>query len=144
MDNVFHPSNYDPAPTPAEKALYDQFITEYVKDYNAYESLIRCGFGATFAFNLAQVFPLKPYINQRITEHKATIPVEDKSIEAQDKALVLSVAREIAQNGKRSERIAAAALMAKIRGMDVQPDKSGEALKQLADDFRELSKTLPD
>lgn len=135
---------YDPVPTPAEKALYDQFVEQYMVDFNAFEACMRVGFGASYALEYAKIFLLKPYIIRKIAEKRNTAAADPQKQEDQDKALVLSVARELAQNGKGAQRVAGAALLARIRGMDVQPDKTGDALKQLADDFKDLAKNLPD
>ena len=51
---------FEPAPTGSEKLLYDQFIAEYIKDFNALEAAIRVGFSPSFAMEYAKVFVTKP------------------------------------------------------------------------------------
>jgi hypothetical protein len=133
-----------PEPTPSEKALYDKFVVEYVRDYNAVEACVRIGFEMVFAVEFAQRFLTKPYVIKAIADHKASVPTEDKKIEEQDRSLVIAGLRELSQNGKGSQRVAALVALGKFRGMDIVPDKSGDALKEIADQFKDLAKNLPD
>lgn len=134
----------EPEPTPQEKALLDQFLDQYFIDYNALEACIRVGFQETFAMEYAKRFMWKPYVVRKIAEHRNTLPKDVEKADDADKALVLATLRELAQNGKGAQRTAAALGLARIKGMDVQPDKAGEALQQLADDFANLAQKLPD
>lgn len=133
---------FEPEPTPSEKALWTKFVQEYVKDFNAVEACVRVGFGLTYALVYAPIFLSKPFVIRAVADYKAKIPVNEKAEEDLDKSLVIATLREAAQNGK--QRVAAALGLARIRGMDVPVDKSGDALQQLADDFKNLAKNLPD
>lgn len=135
---------FEPAPTPGEKALYDQFVTEYIKDYNPVEACVRVGFGMTFALEYAKLFIAKPYVQRALAEHRNKPPEDEKKQEEQDKAMIISVLRECAMNGQGATRVAAARALASIRGLDVQPDKTGDALEKIAEEFRNLAKELPD
>ena len=130
-------------PTAQEKALYDKFILEYVKDFDAFAACIRVGFVPTFAMEYCKVFMTKPYILRKIIEHKTT-PVEDTNEMAKDRALILATLREAMQTGNQQVRVAASAKLMALHGLDQTPDKTGDALEKIVDQFKQISKDLPD
>lgn len=125
-----------------EKALRDLFVEEYVKDFDAFQACIRVGFQATFAVEYAKRFYAEPYVQRRIAE-KQREPVQNTDVQQQeDKALILSVLRQAAQNGPYASRVAAAKQLATIHGFDRQPaDQSAE--QQMIELFRNFAQRAP-
>lgn len=63
--------------TDGEKAVRDQFVTEFLKDRNSYLAAIRCGFIGTFAIEYAKRFMGEPYVQCLIDELSTPDPDEE-------------------------------------------------------------------
>lgn len=108
-----------PELTDAEKKLRDVFVNEFQVDGNAFKAAIRTGFQAAFAKDYAAKFMAETYVLQRI-EAVRQLKLDEHKSEAFDKNIVRDVLRKIAQDesANHSARVAAAAKMAAILGMD--------------------------
>jgi hypothetical protein len=101
-----------------EIILRNEFVKNYLIDFDPVLACMRLGFKRTFAETWAKTFMDEPYVVKRITEltYKTT---EDEGLQEElDKQLTLSVLREAAQRGPFSSRVAAASKLASILGMD--------------------------
>lgn len=109
---------------PQEKALRDRFVEEFLVDGNAYLAALRVGFQAGFAKDYSAKFFNEPYVQQRL-EHLKQNPGEAKQVEKYDKNLVMATLRTVATNQfeKGAARVAAAAKLAAIYGMDKPVEK---------------------
>jgi len=144
MNAPFNPSMFEPEPTPNEKALWDKFVEEYTRDFNAVEACIRVGFVLTYAIEYSKIFLSKPYIQRKIMDAKSRPPKSEEDKLAEVKALIDATLRECMLNGQPATRAVAAKAMASIHGLDQSADKSGETLTKLVESFRNVAKALPD
>lgn len=136
------PSLFEPELNDQEKALRELFVQEYLKDFNTVQACLRVGFQAAFATEYAKRFIQEPYVQRRIAELRVAAPSNEELQAQQDKALVLSVLREEAQNGQSTSRVAAARQLAAIYKMD-QPDGSEASDQALVEAFREFAAKVP-
>lgn len=132
----------EPELSPQEKALRDAFVLEYVKDFDPYSACLRVGFQSAFAIEYAKKFMGESYVQQRISELQRVTPENEEAQAKEDKALVLSVLRQAAQNGPYASRVAAAAKLASILGLD-RPDGGEEGEQALIDAFRDFAARAP-
>lgn len=141
MDELINP--FEAPPTPTEKALWDKFVAEYVKDYDAFKACLRLGFLESFAQEYARIFMSKGYIQRAITAHKNNpVPIPDQ-LEA-DRALMLATLREACHHGPYQSRVLAVDRLGAMHGINKSPDRSGEQLEKLVDAFATMAKVLPD
>lgn len=122
-----------------QKALRDQFVEEYLKDFNALNACLRVGFEIQHAQNYSQTFLEDTYVQRRLREQFYTHQkgmTEEQVIE-QDKQLILNSLRQAAQHGPYTSRVAACAKLASIHGLDKGDAKDGEDLADLLRDFAE-------
>lgn len=142
---VINFSDYmDNEPTPQQKALWDKFVEEYVKDFNSVEAAMRIGFNVTFAVEYGRIFLGQPYV-QRLIMKKKMEPVPETEDEVQkDKSLIIATLRETMLNGQPATRVVAAKTLAGIHGLDQAPDRSSEELEKLVNAFKDVAKHLPD
>ena len=101
-----------------EKILRNEFVRNYLIDFDPVLACMRVGFAKAFAENYAIRFMAEPYVQQRITDLTLQAPDDTDAQEEADKQLTLTVLREAAQRGPYSSRVAAAAKLATILGMD--------------------------
>lgn len=135
--------SFETALTDQEKALRDAFVTEYLKDYDSLQACIRIGFLVTFAKEFHIKLMSESYVLRRITELQRAAPADEKQQELQDKALILSSLRQATQNGPYNSRVAAAAKLAAIYGMDRNENADNEKEQKLVDMFKEFAKRAP-
>ena len=135
----------EPVPTPSEKALWDQFLDEYMKDFNPFDACLRVGFSELFAIEYSKNLMAKPYIKQEIMRRKSEVGAEkDEDKIARHKALIEATLLETMQNGQPATRVAAAKTLAGIHGLDQAPDRSGDAISNLVDELKTVATLLPD
>ena len=115
------PRLMEPEPFGQEKALRDLFVQEYIKDFDPFQACLRVGFQAAFAVEYAKKFMGEAYVQRRITELQRATPENEDAQAKEDRALILSVLRQAAQNGPYASRVQAAAKLATIYGLD-RPD----------------------
>lgn len=125
-----------------EKALRDLFVQEYIKDFDPFQACLRAGFQAAFAVEYAKRFMSEAYVQRRIADLQRATPENEDAQAKQDKALVLSVLRQAAQNGPYASRVQAAAKLATILGLD-RDDSVEESEQALIDAFREFATRAP-
>lgn len=118
----------EPELSSAEKTLRDQFVKEYLFDFDAYQACMRVGFANQFASDYARRLMGEPYVQRRIAELSKVSPSDEKEQAEQDKLLTLRVLREAAQRGPYASRVAAAAKLAAILGLDAPVKSSQEVL----------------
>lgn len=134
---------FEPEPSKEQKVLWDAFIAEYAKDWNPLQAACRVGFNLHFAQEYARVFLSQPYVQRKIQTLKREI---DPELEDLDKVrkFIKGNLLELAQNGDPKTRNAALRNLMVLEGFDQAPDRSGEALKDLVDHFKSVTKELPD
>lgn len=101
-----------------EIALRNEFVRQYLLDYDEVLACMRLGFTKPFALEYSAKFMLDPYVQQQISINKLKSADDEQDQEEADKSLVLSVLREAAQKGPFASRVAAASKLAAICGMD--------------------------
>lgn len=133
---------FEPQPSPAQKALYDKFIEEYIKDFNGVAAAIRCGFHRSYAEQFAPIFLAKAYVQQKIMDakHNPNTGLTDQEIKARVEATYLAAI----ESGDPKAAVAAAKNLAAMRGVDVAPDRKGDELEKVVKAFKSLGQTLPD
>jgi len=132
----------EPELSEQEKALRDLFVQEYIKDFDPFQACLRVGFQAAFAVEYAKRFMSEPYVLRLIAELQRSTPENEDAQSREDKALVLSVLRQAAQNGPYASRVQAAAKLASILGLD-RPDGGEEGEQALIDAFRDFAARAP-
>jgi hypothetical protein len=118
----------EPELSSSEKALRDQFVKEYLYDFDAYQACIRVGFANQFASDYARRLMGEPYVQRRIAELSKITPEDEHEQLEQDRLLTLRVLREAAQRGPYASRVAAAAKLSAILGMDAPVKTSAEVM----------------
>lgn len=108
----------EPDLTPAEKALRDQFVEQYLVDFDPFKAALRIGFLHSVAMTYAQQLMQEGYVLREIARRERIDPEDDKAQAARDRQLTLNTLRQAAQNGPYASRVAAAAKLASILGMD--------------------------
>jgi len=146
MSDPLNPAMFfAPIPSPQEKALWDKFVEEYMKDFNALEACLRIGFDHVFAVEFSKTLLVKPYVQQEIMKRKLDLgDIKEEDLIARDRALILATLREGAQSGQMATRVAAAKVLAGMHGLDQAPDKTGDAVSRLVEDLKTVAKHLPD
>ena len=135
---------YEPQPTEAQKALYDKFVDEYIKDFNGLQAAIRTGFNLTYAREYAPIFLGYPYVQRRIDELKSKPKEANVNHVDEVRQLVESTYRMVIASGDPKAAVTAATKLAEMNGLMVPPDKSGEELDKLVNAFKEVAKAVPD
>lgn len=134
----------DPAPSEAQKALWDQFVAEYVKDFNALAACMRVGFNLVYAEQYAKLFLSYPYVQRKIMEYKNTPALPEKdALEVARKRIEAKLV-ELMECGDPKTMATATKTYAEMKGLMVAPDRSGEALEKLVDHFKKTAIVLPD
>ena len=136
------PRLMEPELSEQEKALRDLFVQEYIKDFDPFQACLRVGFQAAFAVEYAKRFMSEAYVQRKIADLQRSTPENEDAQAKQDKALVLSVLRQAAQNGPYASRVQAAAKLATILGLD-RDDSVEESEQALIDAFREFATRAP-
>ena len=136
------PRLMEPEPSGQEKALRDLFVQEYIKDFDPFQACLRVGFKSAFAVEYAKKFMGEAYVQRRIAELQRATPENEDAQAKEDRALILSVLRQAAQNGPYASRVQAAAKLATIYGLD-RPEGGEEGEQALIDAFREFAARAP-
>lgn len=105
--------------SPAEMALRQRFVDQYVIDYNSFLAAQRVGFNTQSAARWGKLFLNESYVQNLIKEKELNkAKLEDEDQELQDISIILATLRDVAQNGTFGSRVQAATTLAKIRGLD--------------------------
>lgn len=153
MDDRGTPSFWDqmvmqPMLTERERALRDVFVTEYLKDYDAWAAAIRVGFLKSVAGQYAQELMEDPYVRQEISRQQLTPDVKDpaQALQAKQAQIEASLLREAHYRGPGSShgaRVAALAKLAAMAKMGGDEDGGADATETLISVFREMAKKVP-
>lgn len=108
--------------SPAEKALRDRFVTEYLVDYDAWAAAVRIGFLSTVAVQYAQMLLQEAYVQQEIRrltigeskDEKAAIKERRRQVEAG----LLREAHRMGPGSSHMGRVQALKALAKIHDME--------------------------
>lgn len=109
-------------PSPGEKKLKDNFVTEYLVDFDAWAAAIRVGYARSIAATYAQVMLEDTYVRreiQRRQQAEATNPRE--AAKAKKRMIEASLMREAHYKGPgatHNARVTALTTLAKINDMD--------------------------
>jgi hypothetical protein len=134
---------FAPALTPGETALREQFLQEYIKDFDDVAAAMRCGFMHAFAKEYGPKFLQEPYVQWRLAELKTATPLDEAKQAEADRQMILAGLRQTAQNGPYQTRVAAMKTMAGILGIDKAPEPIRDIAAELSDAFEKLADKLP-
>lgn len=132
----------EPELSSQEKALRDSFVIEYLKDFDPYAACLRVGFQSAFAVEFSKKLIHESYVQKRIAELQRVQPSNKEVQDKEDEALVRNVLRQASQNGPYASRVAAAAKLANILGID-KPESTDDNEKALIDAFKEFAARAP-
>lgn len=142
-------SNGEVSYSKSDKELRDKFISEYLRDYNAYASCVRIGFMDEEAFETAKAFMEEPYVKRGIADaedsrakHLRVTESEDLSQlpagfvphnEETDKQRIVSgLFREAFYKGPgatHNSRVSALGTLAKIYKLDKEEAKDIDVIR---------------
>lgn len=124
----------------AQKMLRDQFVDEYLKDYDPFRAAIRCKFSGPFAVEWSKRFMLEGYVQRRIME--ITRKQRDLSDEEERLAHMENM-RALSYNADTSSaRIAAGKEFAEMKGWK-KDNTAATAADDLVEAFKDIAKRLP-
>jgi hypothetical protein len=116
-------SQFASALTESERAMRDRFVEQYIEDFNAIDSLIRCGYTAQYAKDYAPKFMSEPYTLNRIKARQLEIGVTTDA-EIHKRRVISALYREAnSMFNSGSARVSALRSIADIVGI-VAPVKS--------------------
>jgi hypothetical protein len=106
--------------TEHEKLTRQQFVTEYLKDYDARKACLRIGYSNLFAKDFAERFMNEPYTVKLIAEYEGgTLPGEEIDDEKEKKRILNALWREANSMGSpAAARVAALSKLTAIFGME--------------------------
>lgn len=119
--------------TPAQKALRDMFVNEYLIDYDAVAAAQRCGFERQFAREFATKFMDEAYVQQRINAIKFADmdpQAETKYNQARVKAALMFEAHYRGPGSSHAARVAALSKLAALNGLE-NPKKIEATVKHM-------------
>jgi hypothetical protein len=143
-DNIDPNMFLEPAPTEGQKALWDRFVAEYVKDFNPMAAALRVGFNSLFAQEYLKTLMAQPYVQRKIDAYKSQPIEDDKDRVATLRKRVEATFMQAMECGDPKVMVAAASKLGEMHGFMEAPDKSGEDLKDLVNAFKEVAKVVPD
>lgn len=111
--------------TEHEKSTRQQFVKEYLKDYDARKACLRIGYSNLFATDFAKRFMDEPYTLKLISEHESGNASDDSIDEEKERKRILAAIWREANNmaSPAAARVAALNKLTSIFGMDA-PTKS--------------------
>lgn len=107
----------EPQLSPAELALRDNFVFQYLIDFDPYQAAVRVGFLSNLALSYAQRFMGEGYVLRKIAELSRACPDNENEQRKRDESLTLNTLRQAMQNGPYASRVAAARELANILGL---------------------------
>lgn len=123
-----------------EKALRDLFVSEYLKDGQAFQAALRCGFIKSIAQQYAEDLMACPYVQKRIAEHQASIRKDPLAYQEQLKHQLHTIAMN--PYTPAPARVAALTQLMKIEGMGEKEASEDKELALIAA-FREFAAKAP-
>lgn len=125
--------------TEKERALRDSFVSEYLKDFDAYRACLRMGFLPTFAAEWCKKLYNDSYVQQQI----ALMTRESRSeTEPELKAAYESNLLYLMYNGTTTSRVAASKQYADFKGW-TKPDANLDTEQNLIELFRGFAQKVP-
>lgn len=94
--------------------IRQQFVFEYLRDYNPLNAVLRCGVDFSFAQRTADDLMRDPWVNSAIVSSKTELPVNSEEQIQKDQMLVLATLRQLMLTAGHTNRATAAGLMANI------------------------------
>ncbi len=108
--------------SPAEKALRDQFVNEYMFDFSPTFAAVRCGFGQSFAGEYATRFMEEPYVRKLIADRMKALSDDPKAEATETQRIIRArLLKEAHYNGpgaSHAARVSALAHLKQVYGMD--------------------------
>lgn len=104
----------------ADRAIYDSFVTEYLKDFDTFKACLRLGYRADQALNFSRKFIIEPYVQFIVSSRLRDVELANSDTDVQnerDKNTVMAALRDVVNNGDVGERISAAKVLSDILGM---------------------------
>jgi hypothetical protein len=129
----------EPALTEKEILLRDAFVSEYLKDFDAYRACLRLGFQATYATQWSTTLFQDGYVQRKLA-HIMAQPTASPEQEAMDRALLENTLRLVMQRGSDAARVSAAREFRALKGWG---EGEGGAVEDLSDQYRRLAQALP-
>jgi hypothetical protein len=129
--------------TEDQKALRDVFVNEYMKDFDAYQATLRCGFQPAFALTWAKTLMGESYVQRQIA-FLTRKPTADQAIrDIEDRALCENTLREAMQKGPYQGRVAAARAFAALKGWEKPKEGEDSSEQDLVDVFKDIAQRVP-
>lgn len=125
--------------TEKEQILRDHFVSQYLKDFDAYNACLRLGFQPTYANTWADVLLKDGYV-QRKLQYLSTEP-EGPEQEMLDKLMSKRELRRVAQRGSDSARVAAIRQLDSMYGWTKVDDAAPP--EDLIAAYRQIATELP-
>lgn len=140
LDPSLDPQRTEPELSLREQAVRDMFVSEYLKDFDAYRACIRMGFLAAFAVDQAKTFMSDGYVLRKL-EYMTRQNVLDPEA---DKQAMLQNLRWLAHNGSTSSRASATKLYMEAQGY-IDRDGNNEDLRtaQLVEALQNFAANAP-
>lgn len=124
--------------TEQERFLRDNFVDQYLKDFNAYQACIRLGFQASFALEWATRLFNDGYVQRKIQHMTRTQKVSDEEA----KVLLENELLRIAQCGSDSARVSAIREFNAMKGWS-KPDGPADSAAELVEALKEFAQQAP-
>jgi hypothetical protein len=141
VPNFWDPQLMQGALSPQEKALRDLFVTEYLKDGQAFQAALRCGFIKSIAAQYAEDLMACPYVQKKISEHQAEIRKDPALYQEQLKQQMHTIAMN--PYTPAPARVAALAQLMKLEGMGVEKETTDDKEMALINAFKEFATKAP-
>lgn len=125
--------------TEGEVLLREQFVDEYMHDFDVFRAAIRCGFQSSFAVEWGKRLYQDVYVQRRLAEEMRKKRAAD---EEADKAAYESNLKFLMHNGTEASRVAASKAYAEFKGW-AKPDTTGDAAQDLVEAFKDIAQRLP-
>lgn len=136
---MLDPRQLEPALTEKEILLRDAFVSEYLKDFDAYKACLRLGFLTTYATHWSQTLLNDGYVQRKLS-HMTAKPVSSPEQDEHDRAMVENTLRLVMQRGSDSARVAA---VREFRAMKGWGEGDGSGGEDLIEAFRRVAEQLP-
>jgi hypothetical protein len=127
FDPSLDPQRTEKALTEREQAVRDVFVSEYMKDFDAYHACIRMGFLAAFAIDQAKLFINDGYVLRKIDYMTRVAVIDPES----DKQAMLQNLRWLALNGSPAVRASATTKYMEAQGY-IEKDGGGAEAQNAA------------
>jgi len=106
----------------SEKTLRDNFVTEYLKDHDAWAAAVRVGYLHNVAHEYASFLMQEPYVQREIYRRQAELASNPKESEKHERHMIkqwlIEQARYKGPGSSHSARVSALAKLCNILDMD--------------------------